>query len=192
MSLPEEVASLLDAPAAGLARAMTTGHPLESGDLAGHAYLGISLGLPAWVDRALWKTFVKAFAPAQDGGSRGWNVKMAQVGLDGPHAPLLARDGRPRSFGHFRVGPCPAGRVDGLGPEHVLLDYAVSPNPLLDPSRAIRDPLVSLRPGSAEVLLGRTYTSILGGWLGTPSYFALVRDGRLSHLTDPQVLLPVG
>ena len=164
MSLPEEVASLLDAPAAGLARAMTTGHPLESGDLAGHAYLGISLGLPAWVDRALWKTFVKAFAPAQDGGSRGWNVKMAQVGLDGPHAPLLARDGRPRSFGHFRVGPCPAGRVDGLGPASRSLPGHPRPSGLAQ-ARLRRGPArahLHLHPGR---LAGHTELLCSGaGW----------------------------
>ena len=192
MSLPSEVRTLLDAPAATLAAAMAEGHPIQAADLAGHAYLGISLGLPAWVDRALWKTFVKAFAPAEGGGLRGWNVKMAQAGLEGPHAPLRHKDGRPRVFGHFAVVPCPAGRADRLGPATVLLDYAVSDNPLLDPSRAIRDPLVSLRAGTASVLLGRTYVSILGGWLGTPSYFCLVRDADMQHLTDSEALLKEG
>jgi hypothetical protein len=74
----------------------------------------------------------------------------------------------------------------------VLLDYSVPGNPALDPSRAIRDPLVSLRPGSAEVLLGRTYAAVLGGWLGTPSYFALVRSPDLQHLADPGTLVAAG
>lgn len=188
MSLPSEVQGLLEAPGSALAQAMAEGHPIHPDALAGHAYLGISLGLPAWVDRALWKTFVKAFA--EDG--RGWNVKMSQSGLGGPHLPLRRRDGRPRSFGHFSVSTCPAGRVAGLGEDHVLLDYGVPENPRLDPTRAIRDPLVSLRAGTGEVLLGRTYAAVFGSWVGTPSYFALVRDADLEHLADPGVLVPVG
>jgi hypothetical protein len=188
MSLPTEVQDLLEGPRSALAEAMAAGHPIAPEALAGHAYLGISIGLPSWVDRALWKTFVKAFAS----DARGWNVKMAQHGLDGPHAPLERSDGRPRSFGHFSVSACPAGRIAGLDEAHVLLDYSVSDNPVLDPSRAIRDPLVSLRPGSAEVLLGRTYAAVLGGWLGTPSYFALVRSPALQHLADPGTLAAAG
>jgi len=192
MSLPPEVKGLLDASSTQLATAMAGGHPVAAEDLAGHAYLGISLGLPAWVDRALWKTFVKAFAPAGSGSQRGWNVKLAQQGLDGPHTPLQRADGRPLAFGHFAVLACPTGRVVGLNEAHVLLDYGVSDNAMLDPTRAIRDPLVSLRADGPEVLLGRTYAAVLGSWLGTPSYFALVRAPALHHLADPEVLLPVG
>jgi len=188
VSLPSEILTLLDASGPALAEAMAAGHPLDPADLGGHAYLGISLGLPAWVDRALWKTFVKAFAC--DG--RGWNVKLAQGGLQGPHTPLEQPDGRPRAFGHFSVQPCPTGRVSGLGEDHVLLDYSVPANPMLDPTRAIRDPLVALRADDSAVLLGRTYAAVLGGWLGTPSYFALVRAPELQHLADPEILVPVG
>ena len=53
--------ALLDLSGADLARRFAQGHPLQAQDLAGFEYRGVSLGLPAFVERLSWKTFVKAF-----------------------------------------------------------------------------------------------------------------------------------
>jgi hypothetical protein len=145
---------LLVASRETLARRLAAGHRFEASELAGLVYRGVSLGLPGWVDRLLWKKFAKAF----DRGARGWNIRIEDDGLDAPWRPKLER-GRPVTFGHFRVVGA-AGRVE--------LDYG-----------GIRDPLVALDPGSAELLLGRSEIALGGLRVGTPSYFVLQRGGPL-------------
>ena len=59
----------------------------------------------------------------------------------------------------------------------VLLDYGAvrrwqSTSPL-------RDPLVAVNPGSAELLLGWSYLELPGAQLPTPSFFSLRRAGAL-------------
>jgi hypothetical protein len=166
--------------------ALLDGHPLDAAALKGAAYLGISIGLPRWVDRLAWKTFVKVFV--SDGldtdGVRGWNVRMVQHGLNGPHEAQRDRNDQPKKFGYFQVRKMPAQKLPRLHPDHALLDYGVAQNPIFDPSRLVRDPLVALRLGSAEVLWGRTYLNCAGLWLPTPSWFALVRQTRLQRLVD--------
>jgi hypothetical protein len=67
----------------------------------------------------------------------------------------------------------------------VLLHYGKGGNRPLDPVRLVRDPLVALRAGSADLLLGSTFLEAGKLRLPTPSYFALVREGRLTSLHRP-------
>jgi len=184
--LPTELSDLMSGTTAERVAAFEAGHPVDPADLAGAAYLGVSIGLPRWVDRLAWKTFVKAFAADPDvpGSTRGWNVRMVQDGLQGPHRPMLTASGQPKTFGFFRAVPLPDRKVRGLGPGHTLLDYGVPLNPVIDPTRAVRDPLVSLRPGTSDVLLGRTYLSMPGGWWATPSWFMLLHRPELTGLVS--------
>jgi hypothetical protein len=71
----------------------------------------------------------------------------------------------------LRPGECPITVRDG-----VLLDYGLGDNPRLDPTRVVRDPLVSLERGTADLLLGYTYVRLLGRSFGTPSFFLLERE----------------
>lgn len=146
------------------------GRAVDPQALAGWAYLGISMGLPRWVERLSWKTFVKTFhQDPQSGDLRGWNLRLQQAGLDGPHLPLLRR-GAPWTFGHYRV----VQEEPGL-----LVDYGRGANPALDPTRLLRDPLVALDDGACDVLLGRSLVQV-GPWrLPTPSWFLLRRLRRL-------------
>ena len=82
---------LLHARRPQLAAWLAAGHPVAPAQLAGFEYRGTSLGLPAWVERATWKTFAKAFVADGD-RVRGWNVRLDQRTL----APK-------RIFGHFTV-----------------------------------------------------------------------------------------
>lgn len=171
---------LLAASRPALRERMRAGFHVEHATLADSAWLGVSLGMPAWVDRLAWKTFVKTFA-REDGGDslRGWNVRLEQTGIDGPVRPLLRR-GRPIHFGHYRVRELvPRGATADL-PRGVLLDYGAGDNFVADPTRLLRDPVAALDE-AGTVLLGWTYLA-LGGGVGTPSWFVLRRLGSLAEV----------
>ncbi len=147
---------------AELRASLAAGHPIEPSELDDTRYLGISLGLPGFVDSLLWKTFEKTFHrdPAT-GELRGWNVRLEQTGWEGDPVPKQRR-GVPVTFGHYRVT---------AEAERLVLDYGV-----------MGDPLVALERGSSDWLLGATFVK-LGGWRPlTPSFFLLRRVGPLQHI----------
>jgi hypothetical protein len=156
---------------------LAEGHPIDPAALDDTEYRGTSLGLPALVDRLAWKTFRKVFH-RDGGGLRGWNVRVDQRG---PGAPFAAttRGGRPVTFGDFVVAP-PDARTPAHARRGLLLDYGAA-HAAAGPLRLLRDPLVALVPGSAALLLGWSYLDLAFGVVGTPSFFLLERDGRLSH-----------
>lgn len=160
---------------AALKEQMQGGHPVLGADLAGSAYLGVSLGIPHWVEKLAWTTFVKAFQkrPGSD-EVEGWNVRLEQTGIEGDLAPKRRRDGSRLCFGRFLVRDrveLPSGLGTGL-----LVDYGAVPQGL-DPIRFLRDPLVALSPDSTDWLLGWSYLD-LGIPVSTPSYFLLQRVGE--------------
>ena len=161
-------ADLLAASRDELRALLETGHPIDPAALDDSVYRGISLGLPAWVDRLSWKKFAKAFHrdPATS-ALRGWNVRIEQDGLDRPWRARTRR-GRTWTFGHFAVVR------DG---EHLILDYGAG---RALATKAVRDPLVALVHGSAELLLGRSDIALGPMRLATPSYFVLEREGALA------------
>src|SRR5271165_2188857 len=86
-----------------LAAALREGHAIDPSALDDSEYRGISLGLPAWMERLSWKTFQKTFhRDPRTGQLRGWNVRVEQRGLDACSVPRL-RKGAAWSFGHYRV-----------------------------------------------------------------------------------------
>ena len=153
-------AELLAASRDELRTLLAHGHPVDPAALDNTVYRGISLGLPAWVERLSWKKFAKAFhRDPVTSALRGWNVRIEQDGLDRPWRARIRR-GRTWTFGHFAVVR------DG---DRLALDYG-----------AIRDPLVSLVAGSAELLLGRSDLVLGPMRVATPSYFVLEREGPLA------------
>jgi len=165
-------AELLAASHAELRALLASGHPIEAARLDDTAYRGISLGLPAWVERLSWKKFTKAFhRDPRDGRLRGWNVRIEQDGLDRPWR-ARQRGGRPWTFGHFAVV---------TEPDRLLLDYGAGGNGRLDPLGLLRDPLVALQAGSVELLLGWSYLAIGPAKIPTPSYFLLERAGPIER-----------
>ncbi len=177
----------LDGPA--LADALAAGHPVDPAALDDTRYLGVSLGMPGFVDRLAWKTFMKTFHrdPRTD-ELRGWNVRLEQTGWTAPPVPKT-RGGEPVTFGHYQV--VAPERPHRAPPGSLLLDYGLGGNALLDPARRLRDPLVALEPGSADLLLGWTWISLWGARIGTPSYFVLKRAGSLEHVARaPRTPLP--
>lgn len=157
---------LLRASQGELRSLLERGHPIDPARLDDTVYRGISLGLPAWIERLSWKKFAKAFH--RDGGAlRGWNIRIEQDGLDRPWRARTRR-GRTWTFGHFAVVR------EG---EHLVLDYGAGRALAM---KAVRDPLVALEAGSVELLLGRSDLALGPARLRTPSYFVLEREGALA------------
>ncbi len=182
--LAERLPALLALGGAGLRAALEGGHPVAPEALDDSRYLGVSLGLPGFVDALLWKTFMKTFRrdPAS-GALRGWNVRLEQTGWEGPPVPKIRR-GRPVTFGHYAVVPAPQG-TPRTPSGALLLDYGAGGNPALDPAGLLRDPVVALEAGGVDLLLGWTYAALGPLAVPTPSYFLLSRVGPLDHDAAP-------
>ncbi len=180
-----------------LAGIMADGHPIDPRALEGTEYKGVSLGLPGFVDKLLWKTFRKTFLWDNDTKLlRGWNVRMRQTGLDGPREPMT-RNGEPITFGHYVVTP--AGDRKMLRPWNrgLFLDYGPAAfNTPFDLGRIMRAPVVAVNPGDAELLLGWDYVQLGSLQLPTPAYWTLEYEGPISHVVAPPrrptALLPAG
>lgn len=176
---------LINADRRTLRELLARGHRIEPDALAGWQYRGTSLGMPAFVDQLAWKTFVKAFY--RDPGApfvRGWNVRIRQTGLLGPIEPPV-KNGRPFTFGHFRVVEPRGYRVPRGSDRGLLLDYGLGGNPALDPIRLLRDPIVALNEGSADLLLGWSYLDLGVVQVPTPSFFTLERWAPVTEPASP-------
>ncbi|MCB9743977.1 MAG: hypothetical protein H6741_28240 [Alphaproteobacteria bacterium] len=176
--------ALLPLSPKALLKILQEGHPIEPSALRNREYRGVSLGIPAWVERLAWKTFMKTFAwDAERGVLHGWNVRMQQTGLDGEQV-FMEKAGAPFTFGHYRVtdaqsSPARLGCRRGL-----LIDYGQGGNGL-DPTSLVRDPIVALEPGNPERLLGWSYVDLGPLSFGTPSFFLLDKPRPLSHHAQP-------
>jgi len=175
-------AELLTATRTELRARLRAGHAVDPAVLEGLQYRGISLGLPAWVERLSWKTFVKAFHRDAPGAAlRGWNVRLEQTGLEGPVQPRRKGD-RSWTFGHFEVvGLPPGGAPGGIG-QGLLLDYGRGGNPWWEGMGPLRDPVVALEEGDSSLLLGWSYLELGPLRLGTPSFFLLERLGPVEEV----------
>ncbi len=166
------------------------GHPIAPADLDDTEYLGLSLGLPEWIDKMAWKTFIKTFHRDPNTGElRGWNVRLEQEGLDAEPRAMLQGE-KPRTFGHFRVQPSAdqpmrPGMTTGL-----LLHYGHAGNRAFDPMRSVRDPIVALEAGDSRRLLGWMWWQGPGFRFPTPSYFLLERLRPLQEVVTPPAVSP--
>ncbi len=177
--------TLLGLDRSALGDILRGGHPIDPGALDDTEYRGVSLGIPGIVESLTWKTFKKVFHRDPDSGLlRGWNVRMKQRGLDGPWEPMMKK-GEPLTFGHFVVVEARAGEVPEGCDRGLLIDYGRGGNRRFDPVSRLRDPIVALEVGSAELLLGWSYLQVGSRQVGTPSYFCLTRDVPLSHTAVP-------
>jgi hypothetical protein len=154
---------------------MMAGRPVDVDAIVGWQYRGTSLGLPSWIERLTWKTFIKVFHRDADGIHRGWNVRCHQD--DG--RPKVKRS-VPVTFGHFAIVACPDDYPvpDGA----LLLDYGAYG---INATSALRDPLVAL-DDRGDTLLGCSFVSIAGRKVATPSFFRLERLRRVEHVTYPE------
>lgn len=169
----------LDLGRAQLLAALSGGHAIEPGELEDSVYRGVSLGMPAWVDRIAWKTFAKVFHrdPKRD-VIRGWNLRVEQTGLDG-EIVAKQKNGAPFAFGHFQVVPSTGYAIPAPLTRGLMLDYGLGGNPPFDPTNRVRDPIVAVEQGRSDLLLGWTYLDLGVTQIRTPSFFTLERVGPL-------------
>lgn len=162
--------------------AIVHGHPVDPAELEGWAYRGTSLGLPSIAEKLTWKTFQKTFYREPGTGRLiGWNVRLEQDGIDAPSRPKL-RHGRPVTEWHYEVVSPGAVRHKPRGFDRgLMIDYSLGANPP-GPIYLSKDPLVALKPGSADELLGVTYLVIGGVCVETPTYFTLERESRIDYV----------
>ncbi len=102
----------------------------------------------------------------------GYNIPVYQDGVDKPHRAKPS-DESPKRFGFYRVHSGAANKNFCKYPNALLLDYGLGANGW-DPSRFLRDYLVKVHTGSADVLLGKAYLS-LGIIKPFAGYFLLQR-----------------
>ena len=157
------------------------GYPVDPAALEGWVYRGTSLGLPRIVEKLTWKNFQKTFYREPGTGRLiGWNVRLAQDGLDAPSRPKLRR-GAPVTEWHYEV-IAPTGVATPAGFDRgLIIDYGRGRVPDLS-MRFVKDPLVSLSPGSADELIGVSYVALTGVCVETPTYFTLEREQRITDV----------
>jgi hypothetical protein len=169
-----------------LHRVLCAGHPLQPDALVGRQFLGVDLSLPGWARRLLWHTFRKAFVRDDATGEvRGFNVRMEQLGVDGPRRPLRDRRGEPVTFGHYRVRDARGLAFPGGWRGAHYLDYQAGGNHPLDLARFGRTPLVAVNAGSQALLLGWEVFEVGPASLPLPLYWALRDEGPVDHVAAP-------
>lgn len=169
-----------------LAARLAAGHPVTADQLAGHEYKGISLGLPAFIDKLAWKTFKKTFYhDPQTGVVRGWNLRIVQDGIHGAYVPMQ-KNGKPFAWGYYHVTSNAGRRAPRPAPPTALIDYGKGGNHPWELGVVfMRDPLVALVAGSADHLLGWSYFEVGPFRIPTPSYFLLIRDCPITYVAHP-------
>lgn len=182
------VETLRRAKPAELRARILEGHPVDPAALEGWAYRGTSLGLPRVVERLTWKTFQKTFY-RQPGTGRlvGWNVRLEQDGVDAPSRPKLRR-GVPVTTWHYEVLRPEGVRLPRGFARGLVIDYGRGRNPAIETIRFMKDPLVAVEPGNADLLLGVTYVALGRLCVETPTYFLLEREHPVRHV--PPAALP--
>ncbi len=171
-----------------LTQMLIDGYPIEPEALDDTEYKGVSLGVPEFVEKLTWKKFKKTFCRDPETGElRGWNMRIEQSPIDDPSwEPTLLKTGEPKTFGHYRAVDIEGYKMPLRSVPGLMLDYGLGGNAPWDFVRFLRDPIVSLHSGNANLLLGWSYLDFGLGRFGTPSFFSLERDCELSHTARPR------
>ena len=157
------------------------GTPLDLDALADTTYTGIDLSMPALFHQLFWKSFRKTFhRDPVTGRLRGWNVKVEQTGWDTPPAAKRDGQGKALTFGHYEVRSAAGEKFPGGWQGGHYLDYRVAGNRFFDfPARVGFCPLVSVNPGSSELLLGWEVFRLGDTLVPLRDFWALKREGPL-------------
>ncbi len=154
---------------AALEETLLRGRTPTMDELVGWEMRGMNT--PPWARAARIRKFVKGFERRASGEVLGYNRPVRQD-ADGAAWQVT---GDP--FGWYLVGEVDPTARDNAYLHAVLLDYGRGGNPLLDPSRALRDYVVRVDQPGAELYLGKAYAAI-GPARVAVSFFALERRRR--------------
>ncbi len=156
-----------------LERLFLDGETPKFSELTGWEFRG--LNSPTWFRLLGIKKFIKGF---EQKGDRvlGYNTPVRQNSMTGP---WLAKpnDEKPKRFGFYEVSKVDPKAQDNKYLHAVLLDYGKGDNPIVDPSRGLRDYLVKLEE---DIFLGKAYFALGGARLPTFSFFILERHRKNS------------
>lgn len=173
----------LDRPA--LARVMEAGHAIDPDSLAGWEYKGIAVG-SALIEKIAWKTFRKTFhRDTVSGVLRGWNYRVEQDGVDGAY-PIKQKGGKDFSWGFYRVVDGKGHKMPWKADHGLVIDYGFGENGL-SPQSLVKDPLLAVNAGSADLLIGVSYVDLGLFTLPTPTFFILSRDQPLRNVVASAV-----
>lgn len=131
-------------------------------DLAGYEFKGFNtLDLTSILG---FRKFKKGFYWAEGTGPeakilKGYNVKIVQNAMIDEWIDIM-KHGRPACHGFYRVFPPAETRAYNDYPNAVLIDYSAGDNPLLDPSKFLRDYLVQVSPTNRDLFLGKAYVAL--------------------------------
>jgi len=145
--------------------------------LVGWEFRGINQ--PVWARTLGIKKFVKGFFRNEDGRTMGYNCPVVQNVLDG-RWNTTPSNSAPKRFGFYEVAAVDATSRDNTYLHAVLLDYGKGGNAALDPTKGLRDYLVSV-DGSPDLYLGKAYYAV-GPLRVATNFFILERFRR--GLTD--------
>ncbi len=107
----------------------------------------------------------------------GYNVQTVANGLGEEWLDRL-KGGEPVRHGYFRCYPVDLSEADNRYPNALLLSYDCDRNPALDPSRRLRDYLVSPYSDDHDLLLGKAYVALWGQRRVFVSFFVLERHNE--------------
>jgi hypothetical protein len=133
-------------------------------------------GAPPLARIAGIQKFVKGMFRADDGRVMGYNAPVVQNVLDGRWRTKPS-DTAPKRFGFYEVAPVDATARDNHYLHALLLDYGKGGNAAWDVTRGLRDYLVQVDAGGAELWLGKAYYAI-GPARISAGYFVLERFRR--------------
>lgn len=162
-----DLATLRSLGPVGLYKLFKSGSPVDPTWLDDREFNGWSVGQPRIVTRLTWLHFKKVFRREPDGRLRGWNVAVSQDGTFHD----VEQHGVRSTYGHFAVVQ---------QEQRTVIDYRLGGNLRRDPLGLLVDPLVTLTPGSANLLLGYTELGV-----PTPTFFALVPGTSLTYSVAP-------
>jgi hypothetical protein len=156
---------------AELEQVLLRGETPDLGGIAGWEYRGMNIAF--WAPYSPIQKFIKGFYRSPDGRVFGYNEPVVQ---NGPERRWVAKpsDDDPKRFGFYSVESVDPSSRDNEYLHALLLDYSKGGNPLLDPSKRLRDYIVRVNPGSDELLLGKAYLAFGKRRVAT-NFFALER-----------------
>ena len=144
----------------------------ELDQLVGWQFRGCNT--PSWAKLVGIKKFIKGFFRDENGQIMGYNCPVHQDKLSAPWRAKPS-DSAPKRFGFYTVTDVDPTARDNAYLHAVLLDYSQGDNPMLDPSKGLRDYVVQVYADNPDLLLGKAYYA-LGPTRIATSFFILERD----------------